>query len=148
MTLRALLRRRPDTQSTQHATVTVATPATVSRNASQVSQLSQVSQSQTVQSEAQSQPSVATVASVIVASVPIAKPAIDPFAEYLPAIRSGVLQQCHACRQFTKLIPVDVDDLGVPDAGWCRRYHVATDPLLPFWCDGYSPIVRSNRGAK
>jgi hypothetical protein len=63
----------------------------------------------------------------------------DPWAEFAVAIEHGALQQCQACRHFTDLIPADGDNLGVKRAGWCRRYNVATDPLLPFWCDGYSP---------
>jgi len=82
---------------------------------------------------------VATVATVTVAAGSQTAPVADPFADFAAAFRSGVLQQCHACRHFTDLIPADGDNLGVPDAGWCRRYNVATDPLLPFWCDGYSP---------
>jgi hypothetical protein len=64
---------------------------------------------------------------------------------FAAAIRSGALQQCQACRHFTKLIPADGDKLGVPDAGWCRRYSVATHPITPFWCDAYSPLGITNR---
>jgi TubC N-terminal docking domain len=61
---------------------------------------------------------------------------------FAAAISSGALQQCQACRHFMKLIPADRDNLGVPDGGWCRRHNVATHPITPFWCDGYSPPKR------
>jgi hypothetical protein len=82
---------------------------------------------------------VATVATVAVAAGSQTAPVADPFADFAAAFRSGVLQQCHACRHFTDLIPTGGDILGVPEAGWCLRYHTATHPLMPFWCDGYSP---------
>lgn len=83
---------------------------------------------------------VATVASVIVASATSAQSVIDPLRDFTAAIRSGVLQQCQACRHFTKLIPADRNNPGVADAGWRGRYSVDTHPLTPFWCDGYSPF--------
>ncbi len=64
----------------------------------------------------------------------------DQWVDFTATIRSGALQQCQACRHFTNLIPADGDNLGVSDAGWCRRYNTATHPVLPFWCDGYSPM--------
>jgi hypothetical protein len=71
----------------------------------------------------------------------------DRLADFAAAIRSGALQQCHACRHFTRLIPANGDNLGVPDAGWCGRYQVATHPITPFYCDGYFPTSRQ-RGSK
>lgn len=85
-----------------------------------------------------SQPSVATVATVTATSRSASVGA--PFSDFIPAILSGALQQCQGCRHFANLIPADGDNLGVPDAGWCRRYKTATHPLLAFWCDGYSPM--------
>jgi hypothetical protein len=72
--------------------------------------------------------------------------AVDPFAAFAVALHSGALQQCKACRHFTASLPADADDLGVLDAGWCGQYQTATDPLLPFWCDGYCPAVALARG--
>ncbi len=72
----------------------------------------------------------------------------DPFADFAQAIRNGALQQCQACRHFSGVMPPGGDNLGVPDAGWCRQYQTATDPLLPFWCDGYCPAVAFERGAR
>jgi len=81
-------------------------------------------------------------------AAPLRRTSAGPLADFAAAIRSGTLQECHACQHFTKLIPADGDNLGVPDAGWCRRYSTVTHPLTPFWCDGYSPSARSTRGAK
>ncbi len=72
--------------------------------------------------------------------------AADPMAAFTAAIRSGALQQCQACRHFAKLIPANGDDQGVPDAGWCRHYNVATHPITPFYCDGYTPAADAKRG--
>jgi hypothetical protein len=87
---------------------------------------------------------VATVASVTVGATSQSASVADPWAEFAPAILSGALQQCQACRHFTGLIPADGDNLGVPDAGWCRRFNTATHPLTPFWCDGYSPLQNTD----
>jgi len=75
-------------------------------------------------------------------------PATDLIAAFASAIHSGTLRQCRGCRHFAQIIPAGGDDLGVSGAGWCQRYATATDPLLPFWCDGYSPIAQTNGSAK
>lgn len=82
------------------------------------------------------------LASVVPAQTEARLPRIcvsDALADFRAAFRTGALQQCQACRHFTKLIPVDGDNLGVPDAGWCGRYTAVMHPLTPFWCDGYDP---------
>jgi hypothetical protein len=122
MTLRALIQRRKDKRSTPSVTVTSATPATL---------------------DPKSGPIVATVASITVAGSSCDVSVSDPFGDFATAIQSGALQQCRGCRHFDQSIPVDRDNLGVPDAGWCRRYATAAHPLMPFWCDGYSPKIRN-----
>lgn len=66
-------------------------------------------------------------------------PAPDPFADFAREFARGTLQQCQACRHFAHSIPPGGDNLGAAWAGWCTQYSQAMDPLMPFWCDGYSP---------
>lgn len=51
---------------------------------------------------------------------------------------AGIPHQCNGCRHFTLSMPEGGDDLDVKEAGWCSRYAIATDPLTPTTCNGYS----------
>lgn len=118
MSLRDLISSDRKANTGQSATATLATPATLPPD---------------------KVPSVATVATVSVASGQILARDADPWAEYIPALRSGVLIQCRACTNFGRTIPHGGDTFGVFSAGWCRRFDRAMEPDLPwFACDGYT----------
>jgi hypothetical protein len=60
---------------------------------------------------------------------------------FVTAFRHGVLQQCQGCGHHGRA-PLASNDAAAPGAGWCHRFAVASDPVMPFWCDGYSPLSK------
>ena len=66
----------------------------------------------------------------------------DPWADCAAALQIGYLHQCRACRHFDETVPKGGCNLGVQGAGWCRQYHVAAHPFVPFVCDGYCRSAR------
>ena len=117
MTLRALIRGGRRTDSGPSVTATLATVATLDKP----------------------QPrTVATVATVTVAPRRNSALFADPWADCAAALQFGMLHQCRACRHFDTAVPAGSDDLGVAGVGWCRRFGVASHPLVPFVCDGYT----------